>query len=124
MEAPMRNVIRQGDVNFVPGKQIRGIKQVHQGRYVVARGEATGSVHELIAERPEDFEVFLDGETLFLKVLEPIKIRHSHDHEPVVFAPGEYVQNPEREMDHFAKSMKEWTSDIMAKAMRPLREEA
>lgn len=94
---------RHGDVNFHRVASVRGRRVPSTTRYVVARGEATGSVHELVAQRPEDFEVWMDGETLYLRVLAPIDLRHTSDHDPLTLAPGSYVQVPEREVDHFAR---------------------
>ena len=105
-------VYRHGDVglvevsagDFAKAKR-RGRVIAHDGRYVLARGEATGSVHALAVATPDAMELVLDGQTLWLRLMGTGTLTHTSDHEPLTVAPRHYVQVPERELDHFADSV-------------------
>ena len=103
----MKKIIRSGDVNLIEVEKVpEGAKKVkHNGNFVMAKGEATGSVHALVGTKVNDFEVSeLNGERFF-EIFAPSKATHSHDHETINVLPGVYKQVPEREVDHFAESI-------------------
>lgn len=108
-----RHIYRHGDVNlvevspqeFAQAKK-RGRQVSHQGRVILARGEATGSVHELSVTSPEQMELVQDGDTLWLRLSSSGTLTHTSDHATLTeIAPTTYRQLPEREMDHFAESV-------------------
>ena len=98
--------IRQGDVNLHPiskeefeafqGKQIE-----HENIYTVARGEATGSTHDLHCA---DMIIKEDGEERVIAFLKEARLTHTSDHLPLEITPGYYRQVPEREVDHFSST--------------------
>ena len=98
----MKKLIRQGDVNLHIVKETKGEIVKHNGSFVLARGEVTGSVHLLTVERAEDLEIRKDanGDMYFLLKAEGT-LTHTHDHEPLIIQPGIYRQTAEREVDHF-----------------------
>ena len=105
-------VYRHGDVNLVEvsatafaAAQRRGQTLPQTGRHILARGEATGSVHELSVASPDQLELVQDGETLWLKLTGPGTLTHTSDHETLIVKPRHYVQTPEREVDHFSDSV-------------------
>ena len=96
---------RSGDVNLRPIKELpSGLKEIkHSGEYITARGEATGSVHKLVADRISDMKLMTDAQgNVYLEVLRPIKHSHTHDHQTVIVNPGIYKQVQEREVDNFS----------------------
>ena len=101
---------RHGDVNLIridaPPEGLKEIKK-ENGRYILARGEATGSVHKIIG----DFEVYEREGTIFLKVETPCEVTHTSDHETIVIEPGWYIQKPEREIDYFGDAVERKVSD-------------
>ena len=96
---------RSGDINFRPIKELpSGLKEIkHDGSHITARGEATGSVHKLAANKVSDMRLMTDekGE-VYLEVLNSIKHTHTHDHETITIFPGIYKRVPEREIDNFS----------------------
>ena len=105
----MKKVFRHGDVNLiqVSKEQFNKAKQTgkavkHNGTYVLAKGEATGSVHEITCP---DMELILEGDSLWLRIGSPAKITHTSDHETITAEPDYYVQVPEREVNHFGESV-------------------
>ena len=109
----MRRVIRHGDVNLVPVSlaafqqaAARGQRVAHQGTVVLARGEATGSVHELSVAEPDQLELVQDGDTLWLRLTSVGTLTHTSDHATLTdIPPVTYRQVPERELNHFANSV-------------------
>ena len=105
-------VYRHGDVNlvevsaraFAAAKQ-RGQMVSHDGRHILARGEATGSVHLLTVDDPSQMELVQEGETLWLCLTGTGTLTHTSDHETLTVKPRHYVQVPERECDHFGESV-------------------
>ena len=100
---------RHGDVNLISISKERfeaakraGMAIEHSGRHILARGEATGSVHELSCA---DMDLVLNGETLFLRLNEEGKLTHTSDHETLIVEPDYFVQVPEREVDHYQHSV-------------------
>lgn len=108
-----RVVYRHGDVNLVEVSAMEFAAAKRRGqvlpptsRHILAKGEATGSVHELSVPTVGDMELVQDGETLWLKLMAPGTLTHTSDHETLrEIAPRIYRQVPEREVDHFADSV-------------------
>ena len=99
---------RSGDVNLRPAKELpEGLKEIkHNGEYITARGEATGSVHMLVADKVSDMKLMQDEKgNVYLEVLNPIKHSHSVDHETITVMPGIYKQIQEREIDWFSEGI-------------------
>ena len=104
------NFLRHGDCNFHPVteteyNQFTGKIKQHTGNYIVARGEATGSTHNVLVNSPTDLEIKEDGEVRMVKLLKEAKVSHTHDHETIIMKPGFYIQVPEREVDWFSKGV-------------------
>lgn len=103
---------RHGDVNFheiskADFEKASGKTVEHTGSYIVARGEATNSTHVIAVKDPSKMIIkeTENGER-YIALLQEAIITHTHDHEPVTFAPNTYYkQVQEREVDHFAKSV-------------------
>src|SRR3990167_4720430 len=103
---------RHGDVNLHPITEeefnaIQGEIIQHDGSFILARGEATGSTHVLTLDRPQDMIIKKDSSGRMYFALNDIgTITHTHDHETLT-TPKKvfYVQVPEREIDHFADSI-------------------
>lgn len=97
---------RHGDVNLHEVKAVLGEKVTHNGKWILAHGEATGSVHVISTPNKDGFEVYQNEDgTVYLRVLEEATVTHTTDHEPITIAPGIYKQVQEREVDHFADSV-------------------
>src|SRR3990167_9017570 len=102
----MSKFIRHGDVNFHPVSKIKGKLINHNGSFIVARGEATGSTHVLTVQKPSDLVIKQDENgRMYFDLLSSGVITHTHDHEPLTLPAGKYIQIQEREMDHFADSV-------------------
>lgn len=102
------NFRRSGDVNLHPIDAVPAdaVEVECSGEWVMARGEATGSVHKLVADRPETLKVFRDAKGRFyFKLAGEAKSTHTSDHATTIVLPGIYTQVPEREVDHFADSV-------------------
>jgi hypothetical protein len=104
---------RHGDVNLFPitRKQFEAIKGKtikHNGSYVLAKGEATGSKHIITVVDPKTMTIKEDDlKRIYFELLGEATLTHTHDHETIA-TPSErtyYVQIPEREIDHFADSV-------------------
>lgn len=95
---------RHGDVNLHEVSEIKGTLKA-KGKYILARGEATGSVHEISTVNPDNLEIYEHEGTIFVKVSAPAELTHTSDHETLTIEPGIYKQVPEREVDHFADSI-------------------
>lgn len=100
---------RSGDVNLHEIKSLpKGLKEIkfNGTEWVMARGEATGSKHCLVVDRPETLKVYQDEQGRFyFKLDAEAKSTHTHDHETTIVLPGIYTQVGEREIDHFADSV-------------------
>lgn len=101
---------RNGDINLIPVKKSdipQDAKIVkHNGSFIMARGEATGSLHTITVERPQDLIIKEDAQgRRYFEVLAEGKLAHTSDHETTVILPDVYVQVPEREVDHFSESI-------------------
>ena len=106
------NFRRHGDVNLheITEKEFNAIQGKileHNGSWILARGEATGSKHVLTVERPQMLVIKQDILGRMYFALNGIgTITHTHDHE-IITTPKKvfYVQVQEREVDHFSKSI-------------------
>jgi len=103
---------RNGDVNLHPistkeADRIRKVGKVIKtnGEYIMARGEATGSLHKIVVDNPDDLIVRQSIGEIYIEVLAPARDTHTHDHKTTTVIPGIYIQVPEREIDHFADSV-------------------
>lgn len=101
-------IYRHGDVNLVEVSELeyqaaktRGQVLPKASAHILARGEATNSVHLLTVEHENQMELVQDGDTLWLVLTAPGTLTHTSDHEPLTIAPKWYRQVPEREMDWF-----------------------
>ncbi len=108
----MTNFRRHGDVNLHPvspelaGKVRRLGKVIPSGgHYIIARGEATNSTHDLTVKEPDQLIVREFEGKIYYELLSAGTATHTHDHEPITIEPDFYVFVPEREIDHFAKSV-------------------
>ena len=88
-------IYRQGDVLLVPVVDIpAGVKRVRPKRVVLAEGEVTGHVHELVGG---DVQLFQDkAEALFVKIMGAPELRHA-EHATQVIEPGFYRVVRQRE---------------------------
>lgn len=108
----MNNFRRHGDVNLHPispklAEKVRKLGKVvdSDGSFIMARGEATNSTHDLTVKEPSQLIVReFEGKTYY-ELLAPAIATHTHDHEPITVEPDFYVFIPEREVDHFANSI-------------------
>jgi hypothetical protein len=99
---------RSGDVNLHPIENLPtdAVEVECGGEWVMARGEATGSEHKLIADKPDTLKVFKDSQGRFyFKLNGTAQSTHTSDHATTIVLPGIYTQVPEREVDHFADSV-------------------
>jgi len=103
---------RHGDVNFHPITQeefekAQGKICKHDGSYIVARGEATGSTHVVSVKNVKDMIIKeTENGDRYIALLKEAIITHTHDHETITFPPNTYYkQTQEREIDHFANSI-------------------
>jgi hypothetical protein len=99
---------RSGDVNLRPIKKLPdNLKEVkHNGEFILARGEATGSVHKLVAERTQDLNIMTDESgKMYFQLFAIAKTTHTKDHEPTIVEEGIYEQIAEREIDWFAEGV-------------------
>lgn len=103
---------RNGDVNLHPISKkdfdsFRGAIIKHNGSYVLAKGEATGSIHKITVMDPIKMIIKQNKlkETM-IAVLQQAEITHTYDHERL-YTPEimYYRQVQEREVDHFANSI-------------------
>ena len=101
----MKKFMRHGDVNLHEVSELKGKKIETKGHYILARGEATNSVHEIRVKNPDNLEIYEHEGTIFLRVMEPAEVTHTSDHETIILQPGIYRQVQEREVDHFADSV-------------------
>lgn len=104
----MQGVIRQGDIYFAPIDTVpEGKKMAHDGTFVVAEGEKTGHKHVLRGGLPSAFDVFQaddEPDPLFM-FHEKVTLTHD-EHSPLTIPKGAYRIVHERELDHFANSIR------------------
>jgi hypothetical protein len=86
----IKNQIRQGDVLIQPiGELPPGVAEMpHNGKIVLAEGEATGHEHAVRA-KPEKIRQFTKDSELYLVVNEPVELTHQ-EHGPASLEPGTY----------------------------------
>lgn len=101
----MLKLKRSGDVNLIKVKEAKGKIIKHDGSFVLARGEATGSIHLLKVKNPDKLIIRQDENGMYFELLEEGQMTHTADHEIVAVPKGIYKQVPEREQDHFADSI-------------------
>src|SRR3990167_3623879 len=105
-------MIRSGDVNLHEVKEARGKVLEHNGSWILARGEATGAVHTLIMDNPDDLIVQQDdNEDMFFTLKAEGRITHTTDHATVTAPARIYRQVPEREIDWFGDSVERKVQD-------------
>lgn len=95
---------RSGDVNLRPiAKLPKNLKEVkHNGYFITAKGEATGSVHTLVADKKQDMFIGQNEKgNYYFQFFAQVKHTHTRDHETTFVMPGIYKQVPEREVDWF-----------------------
>jgi hypothetical protein len=87
-------IYRQGDVLLVPIAAVpEGAKPLHPERLVIAEGEVTGHVHELVGGEVELFE---GAEAVFVKIMASPEWRHA-EHATQTIEPGIYEVRRQRE---------------------------
>jgi len=85
---------RQGDILLVPIEEIpRGAKRVQPKRLIIAEGEVTGHVHELVGGKVELFE---KAEVVFAKIMSAPQLQHA-EHATQTIEPGTYRVVRQRE---------------------------
>lgn len=100
---------RHGDVNFFPitkekFEKVNGKIVKHNGSYIVARGEATGSTHNVTVKDPKDMIIkeTENGER-YIALFQEALISHTHDHKTLEMPVTYYQQVQEREIDNFGQ---------------------
>ncbi len=104
----MKKINRSGDVNLIEVDKLPEnlIEVPHKKEYITARGEATGSVHKLVADRIEDMKIMQDKQgNTYIQVFNKVKHTHSSDHETTFVLPAIYKQVREREKDWFQEGI-------------------
>ena len=95
----------QGDVHFVridnlpEGLTLKEVTTLENGKYVVAHSE-TGHHHHVDARDAKFYEVEGEPFTAFLVVTKATPITHARSfdtHKPIMFQPGAYKINRQRE---------------------------
>lgn len=93
---------RNGDVNLHEVKKTKGEVVKHNGSFVLAEGEATGSKHHIKVKNPDDLIIKKDEQgNMYFELLSEGILTHTHDHETTTILPGKYKQVGEREIDNF-----------------------
>ena len=89
-----QSIHRQGDVLLVPvGKLPESAKRIKPKRAVIAEGEVTGHVHELVGE----VDLYKDAaETIFAKIMTATDLKHA-EHSTQTIEPGIYRVIRQRE---------------------------
>ncbi len=81
------SIYRQGDVLLVPVEDIpEGAKRVRPKRVIIAEGEVTGHMHELVGGKVELFE---KAESVFARIMAAPELRHA-EHATQTIEPGLY----------------------------------
>lgn len=83
------NVYRQGDVVLFENSKAKGVNKKRANRVVLAEGEITGHVHELVSDKPMDI-YFSEKEEPVSVVLYDIGTIVHDDHSVIEVAPGTY----------------------------------
>ena len=87
-------IYRQGDVLLVPVDEVpKGAKRLRPKRVILAEGEATGHVHELVGGKVDLFE---KAEVVFAKIMSAPQLQHA-EHTTQTIEPGVYRVVRQRE---------------------------
>jgi len=91
----LKRIYRQGDVLLVPvGEVPQGAKRIKPKRAVLAEGEVTGHVHELVGG---EVDLFQDkAEVIFARIMQPTELKHA-EHATQTIEPGVYRVVRQRE---------------------------
>src|SRR3990167_3792517 len=92
-----KQIYRHGDVIFHEVERIEGKSIKHDGKFVVAIGEATGHSHQLLCEPSA---TILKGKRNFFEIEQEAELIHQQ-HKTLKVQKGKYAQIQEREMDNF-----------------------
>jgi hypothetical protein len=97
----MNKMQRQGDVLFVPIKQIPegAVKQVNQT--VIVEGEMTGHAHRL--RNLQNAALYLMGMQLYMRVQQDVASVDHEDHGTNIFSPGDYEIRRQTEINPWGK---------------------
>src|SRR6266508_2539292 len=94
-ESDMTSMYRQGDVLLVQVDEVpKGAKQRLAKRVILAEGEVTGHVHELVGGKVDVFEA--DAAVIFLEIMASPELRHA-EHATQTIEPGIYEVRRQRE---------------------------
>lgn len=87
----IKNQIRQGDVLLHPIESIpKSAKNAKLSkRVILAHGESSGHAHSIDFTNAQ-MKVFLDGQQMYLRVSEPVTLKHQ-EHSPATIEPGDYL---------------------------------
>lgn len=106
----MKNLFRHGDLIFKPlAKKPKSVKEldITNNQFVLALGEVTGHKHVMTEEKKGDMRIFQNNEGLYiLEVLKPTQLSHE-EHDTLVFEPGLYIMENEREHDYFTEETRQ-----------------
>lgn len=94
------NTIRQGDVLLVPITEIPVAtrkRKSENGRRILARGEATGHHHSVVADAHTDLLELPGQDELYLLVKEGNALLEHQEHAALVVPPGRYKVVIQRE---------------------------
>ena len=82
-------IYRQGDVLLVPVNEVpKGAKRMRPKRVVLAEGEVTGHVHELVGGRVDLYQD--KAEVVFAKIMDSASELKHAEHATQVIEPGIY----------------------------------
>jgi len=99
----MKNIYRHGDLIFTPLEKLPEDLmpiQLENNEAVLALGEVTGHRHVMRSQKEGDMKLFKDAQGRFvLEVKKPTELSHE-EHKTLIFAPGFYVMDNEREHDY------------------------
>ena len=80
---------RQGDVLLVPVEDVpEGAKRRRPKRVIIAEGEVTGHVHELVGGKVDVYEA-PDARAVFVKIMGSPELQHA-EHATQTIEPGVY----------------------------------
>ena len=95
----MSEQYRQGDVLIerIDAIPPAAAPAVHQGRWILAKGEVTGHTHSVAGEHAALLLLELDNEMeMYLRVHTATEVTHE-EHGPITLAPGDYRIRRQRE---------------------------
>lgn len=104
------NLYRHGDLVFKQLTELpKELKQldIENNTFVLALGEVTGHKHVMTAKKEGDMRIFQDTQGRYiLEVGAPTELSHE-EHKTLVFTPGVYLMDNEREHDYFARESRQ-----------------